>query len=92
MEGAIAVASDQTVAVLTVFEALENLVAKSLITADISREPVYYRLLETTRSYMLEKLIEAEELVPVTQRHSEHLKDLLRRAGLQPDGSPFLLS
>lgn len=39
-----------------VLEGLVSLVAKSLVVADISGEDVHYRLLETTRSYALEKL------------------------------------
>jgi len=90
LEGAIAIAGDPTIATADVFEAIDSLVAKSLIAADISRETVYYRLLETTRSYMLEKLLEADEFAPIAERHAEHLRDVLRRAGLKPDGSPFL--
>jgi predicted ATPase len=92
LEGALAIASDPTIATLDVFEAVDSLVAKSLIAADISREAVYYRLLETTRSYMLEKLLGADEFALIAQRHAEHLKDVLRRAGLKPDGSPFVES
>jgi predicted ATPase len=39
-----------------------NLVVRSLISADVNGPVVYYRLLETTRVYALEKLQESGEL------------------------------
>jgi predicted ATPase len=40
------------------------LVAKSLLNVDVGDEEVFYRLLDTTRSYALEKLEQAGELPP----------------------------
>ena len=50
------VASDAHMSASEVVECLANLVAKSLVSADLSRTASSYRLLETTRAYALEKL------------------------------------
>jgi predicted ATPase len=63
-----------------VFEGVANLVAKSLVTADVSGPIVHYRLLDTTRAYALQKLRESGELERLTRRHAEHYRDLFERA------------
>jgi predicted ATPase len=42
-------------------DGIANLVAKSLISADVGGAVVHYRLLDTTRAYMQRKLIESDE-------------------------------
>ena len=59
---------------------MANLVAKSLVSADVSGVAVRYRLLDTTRAYALQKLAESGELEAVQRRHAEHHRDLLERA------------
>ena len=54
LDAAVAVAGDHAPADVT--DQLANLVAKSLVVADIRGDLPYYRLLETTRAYALEKL------------------------------------
>jgi predicted ATPase/DNA-binding winged helix-turn-helix (wHTH) protein len=90
LESAFAVAGDCKIAVLDVVNALANLVANSLIIADIGSDIVYYRLLETTRVYARGKLAESGELGHVTQRHAENLQNVLEQAGLAPDGMPLM--
>jgi len=90
LESAIAVAGDSKIAMLDVVDALANLVANSLVTADIGSDVVHYRLLETTRVYLRGKLAESGELGRVTQRHAEDLQNLLEQAGLAPDGTPLM--
>ena len=69
---AIAVAGDDDTDVV---EAVANLVAKSLISADVGGEVVHYRLLETTRVYALEKLDSVGDLAKYARRHAQHYLD-----------------
>ena len=77
---ACAVAADSRIAAWDVVAHVANLVAKSLVSADMDGAIVDYRLLETTRAYALEKLSESGELDPVARRHAEHYRDLLEQA------------
>jgi predicted ATPase len=76
LESAIAVAGDDNTDVV---EAVANLVAKSLMSADITGSVVQYRLLDTTRAYALRKLTEQGEQEHYAQRHARHHYDLLRQ-------------
>ncbi|MCP3398663.1 winged helix-turn-helix domain-containing protein [Bradyrhizobium sp. CCGB20] len=51
---------------------LANLVAKSLVLADIRGERPYYRLLDTTRAYALEKLRASGEFPGVARRQARY--------------------
>jgi predicted ATPase/DNA-binding winged helix-turn-helix (wHTH) protein len=62
VDDAIEVVSGDDVAGGTVLESLSDLVAKSMVLADVSGDAVSYRLLETTQALAYEKLIEAGEL------------------------------
>ena len=64
-------AADEIVDAAEVFESLTNLVAKSLLLADETAGEVFYRLLDTTRAYALEKLRDSEELAQTQQRHAQ---------------------
>jgi predicted ATPase len=63
-----------------VINGIENLVAKSLVAANASGAAVRYRLLDTTRSYALQKLTESRELGTLTRRHAEYHRDMFSRA------------
>jgi predicted ATPase/DNA-binding winged helix-turn-helix (wHTH) protein len=90
LESAIAVAGDSEIATVDVVNALANLVANSLVTADIASDVVHYRLLETTRVYARGKLAESGELERVARRHAENLQNVLAQAGLAPNGMPLM--
>ena len=62
---------------------LSNLVTKSLVTADVGGVTAHYRLLETTRTYVREKLAEAGELEQAERRHAEYYRDLCRQAEVE---------
>jgi predicted ATPase len=66
-----AVAADVTIDPVAVVENLAQLVDKSLVAAEIHGPTVRYRLLDTTRSYALDKLTASGELPAVTRRHAE---------------------
>ena len=65
LESASAVAADGEIGPADVIDCVLNLVAKSLVTAEAGRTVMYYRLLETTRAYGLEKLIASAALAIV---------------------------
>jgi predicted ATPase/DNA-binding winged helix-turn-helix (wHTH) protein len=77
LDAAIAVAGDDEIDVV---DALADLVAKSLITADVGGPIVRYRLLDTTRAYALEKLVESDALNAIACRHAQYYRDLFERA------------
>lgn len=72
LDAAVAVAADVDGDAV---EAVANLVAKSLIVADIGDAVVRYRLLDPTRAYVLEKLREAGEADQAARRHAEFFRD-----------------
>src|SRR6266404_1441800 len=65
-----------------------NLVGKSLLTADLGGATGWYRLLETTRAYALEKLTQSGEFEQVARRHAECCRDLFERAKVELQTRP----
>ena len=59
-----------------VAETIANLVAKSLVTFDPVESNGRWRLLETTRAYVTEKLLSGGEAAQVNRRHAEYFRDL----------------
>ena len=80
LESAAAVIVGQHIAANEVLGSISQLVAKSLLTVEVGDEEVFYRLLDTTRSYALEKLHEALELADTQQRHAERCLALMHQA------------
>jgi len=64
------------------------LVGKSLVSADVEGAIVHYRLLETTRAYAREKLIESAELNDFARRHTEYYRDLFEHAEAELETRP----
>jgi predicted ATPase/DNA-binding winged helix-turn-helix (wHTH) protein len=81
VDDAIEVISDDKLPKPSVLEILSNLVAKSVVTADVGGHAVTYRLLETTQVYAHEKLSEAGELEALRRRHAQRFLDLCRAPG-----------
>ena len=71
-----------------VVEGVANLVAKSLVTANVDDTGARYSLLETTRAYALEKLRESGEHDWLARRHAEHYRDVFERAENEWDKRP----
>lgn len=80
LEAAVAVTAGGRVTRREVIDGIENLVAKSLVAADATGAVVRYRLLDTTRTYALQKLTESGELTALRRRHAEYHRDVLSRA------------
>jgi predicted ATPase len=69
-----------------VVDCVAGLVAKSLVTVDADGARLRYRLLETTRAYALEKLVQAGEFDAIARRHAERYRDLF--AGAETETRP----
>lgn len=80
VDDAIEVASGDGIPSLTVLESLSDLVAKSIVLADVSGHTVSYRLLETTQAYTAEMLTEAGEAEAVRRRHAQRSLSVCRAA------------
>src|SRR5258707_9128811 len=87
-EAARAVVADTEIAAPDVVDWVANLVAKSLVTADSGGATVRYRLLETTRAYALEKLVQAGEFDAVARRHAVRYLDLFEGAEAESETRP----
>ncbi|MBV9235430.1 MAG: AAA family ATPase, partial [Xanthobacteraceae bacterium] len=89
MDGAIAIAGDVEPALVA--DHVANLVAKSLVAAELRHHKPYYRLLDTTRAYALEKLRAGSEFGQTARRLALYCLTALERseadssAMLQPD-------
>jgi predicted ATPase/DNA-binding winged helix-turn-helix (wHTH) protein len=69
-------------------DGISSLVSKSLIAADGAAPDGRWRLLETTRAYALEKLVELGEAAGARRRHAQFFRDLI--GSMAP--TPFLRS
>ena len=80
VEAAAAVALDPATTRIDPIDRLADLVAKSLVVADVSGARPRFRLLDTTRAYAIEQLDESSEREQVAHRHAEHYRDVFERA------------
>lgn len=87
-EAAYAVAGGEEDDKPDIIDRLANLVAKSLVAADVVGAGPRYHLLETTRAYAHQKLVESGEAETVARRHAEYCRDLLATAQLELHGLP----
>ncbi|AWY43920.1 transcriptional regulator [Pseudomonas putida] len=74
-----------------VFGSITQLVAKSLLSVDVGDEDVFYRLLDTTRRYAVEKLEQAGELAATRERHAERCLALMQQAQKEWEQTPTRL-
>ena len=84
LDAAIAVAG----ASASVTDHLANLVAKSLVVADVRGQTPHYRLLDTTRVYALEKLRGGGEYREAARRHAEFYRDFFAQAEAESESKP----
>lgn len=80
LESAAAVIGGEHIDSRAVFGSITQLVAKSLLSVEVGDEEVFYRLLDTTRSYALEKLGLASDLPGTRERHAERCLALMEQA------------
>jgi len=88
LQAAGAVAADDEMAASEVVDCVASLVTKSLVTADAGGARVRYRLLETTRAYALEKLVQAGEFDAVARRHARRYLDVFEGAEAEAETRP----
>jgi len=78
VEAARSVAFETEIEEASTIDALDSLLAKSLISASWISGSTYYRLLDTTRAYAREKLADRGEEARVARRHAEFYSAFLR--------------
>jgi predicted ATPase/DNA-binding winged helix-turn-helix (wHTH) protein len=88
LRAASTVAATGELADADIVECAANLVAKSLLAADLGGAVGCYRLLETTRAYALEKLTQSGELEQLARRHAEYYRDLYERCEIELQTRP----
>lgn len=71
LKAAEVVAADEAIDESEVLEIVAGLVAKSLVSPVLGSHPMRYRLLDTSRTYSLEKLAESGDHSRVAKRHAE---------------------
>ncbi|MET4278387.1 putative ATPase/DNA-binding winged helix-turn-helix (wHTH) protein [Bradyrhizobium sp. F1.2.2] len=86
LEAALAVSSCQGIGEAEAAEAISNLLSKSLIATSPAERRLRYRLLDTTRAFVAEKLVENGEADRVARAHAEYFRDFLRDIALQSTG------
>ncbi|HEY6326613.1 MAG TPA: adenylate/guanylate cyclase domain-containing protein [Candidatus Cybelea sp.] len=77
IEAAEAVASGDGIDALEVCDLLSSLVDKSLVSTELGERDTRYRLLESTRSYTLEKLLASGEQPEVARRHAHWVAEFV---------------
>ncbi len=85
-------ASEASASEASIVDGVTNLVAKSLVTSEITGEAGYFRLLETTRAYAIAKLTESGELQEFSRRHAEYYRTLLEGIDSEWRAGPTHLS
>ncbi len=90
LKAATAVAVSAEIAASDVIDGVANLVAKSLVMADVPGATARYWLLETTRAYAREKLAESGELEQVARAHAQHYRNIFVRAQTEWETRPTL--
>jgi predicted ATPase/DNA-binding winged helix-turn-helix (wHTH) protein len=88
VEAAAAVAMDAARTDMEIIDRLADLVAKSLVVADVSGVEPRFRLLDTTRAYAIEMLDESGERQRIARRHAEYYRDLFERAEAEGEARP----
>jgi len=82
LESAQHVAADENIDEWAVLDHIGALVDKSLVVAEPGEEP-RYRLLETGRSWAIEKLAEADEMEATLRRHAQAVLTVFERSDAQ---------
>jgi len=77
-----AVAEHGDLPMINALEAVTNLVAKSLLSMEVTGDEALYRLPNTTRAYALEKLRDGEELARTTLQNTRILRSSSKVSGL----------
>jgi predicted ATPase len=88
LEAARSVANGAEINEDQVVSALIDLAAKSLVAVDASQSTTAYRLLDTTRTYALGKLIDSGDADRIFLRHAVYFLNLLEETVAGPPSAP----
>jgi predicted ATPase len=88
LEAASAVVASPELPQSEVVEGLTNLIAKSLVAAEVDGRVARYRLLDTTRAYAIEKLGESGERERIARCHAGYYRDVSERAEAEWETRP----
>src|SRR6516164_494724 len=88
LDAACEVAADPGLLKCDVIDAVAELVEKSLAIVETTESEPRLRLLETTRAYALERLVESGEWAAVVRRHAEYYRNLFERAECEAAARP----
>jgi predicted ATPase/DNA-binding winged helix-turn-helix (wHTH) protein len=88
VESAAAVVIDAADTPCETVDLLADLVAKSLVVADVSEAEPRFRLLDTTRAYAIEQLDASGERKRLARRHAEYCRNLFERAEAASEMQP----
>ena len=89
LAAASAVCSENGLSVIDISEGISDLVAKSLLVANVGRQATY-RLLDTTRHYASEKLENCGERAVVAERHARYMCAKFESAARQWEERPSI--
>jgi len=81
LDAALAVATSQIVDQTAVFNAIDSLVAKSMVATRSIGATMCYRLLDTTRAYALEIGLQKTDLFDLATRHANYYRKWLEQVG-----------
>src|SRR5450631_979691 len=88
IDAAAAVAMDSKTTDIGAIDRLADLVRKSLVVAEMNGIKPWFRLLDTTRTYAVEKLAGSSDREGIARRHAEYYRDLLERAESEAAARP----
>jgi len=80
MEAARSVVGDEHIRGFEVIDIIANLSHKSLVATDIASDITYHYMLDTTRTYAIEKLNASGETTAISRRHADYYSNLLAGA------------
>jgi predicted ATPase/DNA-binding winged helix-turn-helix (wHTH) protein len=86
LQAAAAVAGEEGEQVDRIVETLEQLVAKSLVSARPEGASTRYRLLDTTRAYAMQKLASDGEATRIARRHARYVLQALETTTAEASG------
>ncbi len=89
LEAASDVCSDASIESWDVLDLLSALVDKSMVVAELGDSEQRYRLLESTRQYALEKLLESGEQDHIRDRHAQHMFEVAQSANAELQSVPM---
>jgi len=86
LQAALSVACSQGISEPEAVEAISNLLSKSLIATSPAERRLRYRLLDTTRAFVADKLLESGEADRAARAHAEYFRDFLHDISLKSTG------